>query len=203
MDKVRYFLGILLVMSYPPAILLWVAIHPFASFWRRLGPVWTYVLLGVPVAGYALAAWMARGLLMGKDLGSSVITMILAAAFFIAGESLGLALRKRLNLALLAGIPELSPARYPGQLLTDGVYGHIRHPRYVEVVLVTISYALFANYLGVYLVVLLSLPLIRLVVGLEERELRQRFGAAYMEYSQRVPRFVPRRRTWNFPNSRG
>jgi hypothetical protein len=193
MDKLRHFMGILLVMSCPPAILLWVAIHPFASFWRRLGPVWTYVVLGVPVAGYAVAVWIARGFLLGKDLGTRVVTLVPAAALFIAGEWLGLAWRKRLSFALLAGIPELSPARYPGELLTDGIYGRIRNPRYVEVVLVTLSYALFANHLGVYLVVLLSLPLICLVVALEERELRQRFGAAYEEYCQRVPRFIPKR----------
>jgi protein-S-isoprenylcysteine O-methyltransferase Ste14 len=31
-------------------------------------------------------------------------------------------------------------------------------------------------------------------VVLEERELRERFGEAWVEYSRRVPRFVPHRR---------
>ena len=192
MDKLRYLLGILLLASYPPAILLWVAIHPFVSFWRRLGPVWTYVVLGIPVAGYVAAVWMARGFLLGTDLGTSAITLVLAAACFLAGGLLGRARRKHLSFAMLSGVPELSEQRYPGKLLTDGIYGRVRHPRYIEVVLVTFSYAFFANYLGMYLIVLLGLPLLYLVVVLEERELRERFGEAYEEYCQQVPRFVPR-----------
>jgi len=39
-----------------------------------------------------------------------------------------------------------------------------------------------------------ALPLLWLTVILEERELRQRFGAAYDGYCQRVPRFRPHRR---------
>ena len=33
------------------------------------------------------------------------------------------------------------------------------------------------------------------IVVLEERELRDRFGSTYEEYSRRVPRFFPRRGT--------
>jgi protein-S-isoprenylcysteine O-methyltransferase Ste14 len=32
-------------------------------------------------------------------------------------------------------------------------------------------------------------------VLLEERELAERFGAEYLDYCRRVPRYVPRRRT--------
>ena len=65
-----------------------------------------------------------------------------------------------------------------------------RTPRPMRAVL---GYALFANYLGIYLLWLVSLPTLHLVVLLEERELRQRFGAAYDEYARAVPRYLPRR----------
>ena len=39
---------------------------------------------------------------------------------------------------------------------------------------------------------LISLPTLHLVVVLEERELRQRFGAAYDAYARQVPRYLPR-----------
>jgi protein-S-isoprenylcysteine O-methyltransferase Ste14 len=194
MAKLRNIFAVLVLASYPPAILLWVAIHPFASFWRKLGPVWTYVLLGIPVAAYMVGVWLVRDALLGTDLGTSVITMILAAMSFAAGALLNHQRRKHLNFVALSGIPELSQAQYPGKLFTDGIYGRIRNPRYVEVNFFTLSYALFANYLGTYLVVLLGVPLIYLVVVLEERELQERFGEAYEEYCRHVPRFLPWRR---------
>ena len=51
---------------------------------------------------------------------------------------------------------------------------------------------LFANYLESYVVVVLYLSLIYLVVRLEEKELRQWFGADYEDYCRRVPRFMPK-----------
>ena len=38
-------------------------------------------------------------------------------------------------------------------------------------------------------------PILHLVVLLEERELLERFGDAYRDYAGRVPRYVPRLRS--------
>jgi len=194
LDSARYVVAILVIASFPPAWLLWLAIHPFAAFWRRMGPVWTYVLLGLPVAGYVAGVWILRKALVGRDLGTNVFTMVLAAIVLVAAALLKRSVVAQLRFAALSGIPELSKEKYPGKLLTGGIYGRIRNPRYIEVQLWTLAYVLFADYLGAYIVVVLCLPLMFVVVCLEERELRQRFGAAYEEYCRRVPRFVPKAR---------
>ncbi|MCU0236972.1 MAG: isoprenylcysteine carboxylmethyltransferase family protein [Acidobacteria bacterium] len=193
-NLVRHIMAFVVLACYPPAILLWVAIHPFAQFWRKMGPGWTYALLAIPVAGYMIGAWFFRGTLLGRDLGTSVIALTMAALCIAAGALLNRQRRKLLDFGTLSGLPELSRKRYPGKLLKEGIYGRIRHPRYVEVLLITCGYAFFANYLGAYLVVLLSIPLVYLVTLFEERELRERFGAAYEEYCRCVPRFVPKRK---------
>lgn len=54
--------------------------------------------------------------------------------------------------------------------------------------------AVFANYLGAYVVAALTAPTIHLIVLLEEKELKARFGAEYEEYMATVPRYVPIRR---------
>ena len=197
LNSARYVLAILVIASFPPALLLWAAIHPFAALWRQLGAFWTYAILGLPVVGYVVGVWLFRKTLVVLDLGTNVFTMILAVIAFGTAVLLKRQVVRQLKFAKLAGIPELSKEKYPGKLLTEGIYGRLRNPRYIEALLWVMAYALFANYLGAYIVVALSLPLIYFVVRLEERELRERFGTAYEEYCRRVPRFVPKPRRRN------
>lgn len=193
MNTARYVIALVVVLAYPPGLLLWVAIHPFAGFWRRLGPVWTYSILGVPTLAYMVGTFLARDWILAADFGMSYLLTVLAVLAILAGARMAIRRRKYLTFGILAGLPELSGRRYPGRLLTDGPYARIRHPRYIEAFLWTLAYALFANYLAPYLVILGALPVIYLIVLLEERELRDRFGEGYIEYCRRVPRFVPRR----------
>ena len=37
MDTVRFWVGVVVVMSYPVGLLLYLPIHPFVAFWRRFG----------------------------------------------------------------------------------------------------------------------------------------------------------------------
>ncbi len=196
LDTIRYGVAILVIASFPPSLLLWLAIHPFSAFWRSLGVARTYAILGIPVVAFIAAVWLLRDSMLGADLGASWITILLAAAAFLAAFLLNRWRTRQLNFSALSGVPELDAGRYPGKLLTEGVYGIVRHPRYIEAYLWTIGYALFANYLGSYLVLVICLPVMYLVVVLEERELRTRFGGEYLAYCRRVPRFIPRIPWW-------
>ncbi|NIM50470.1 MAG: DUF1295 domain-containing protein [Gemmatimonadales bacterium] len=193
MNSARYIIALLTLVALPPGILLWVAIHPFARFWRRVGPGWTYAALGVPVVGMMAGVFLARGRLLATEFGTSYPLIGLAVLCLIAAGTIMRKRRKYLTFGILSGVPELSRKDHPGKLLTEGIYSVIRHPRYVEMLLWTFGYALFANYLAVYIAVLLTAPMLYLVVVLEERELRDRFGLEYEEYCRTVPRFVPRR----------
>ncbi len=91
----------------------------------------------------------------------------------------------------LTGLPELDPARFDSHLVTEGIYARLRHPRYVQLFIALIGYALFVNYLAAYLMLLVSLIVILLIVRIEEKELIDRFGDEYRDYMARVPRFFP------------
>ncbi|GMV07975.1 MAG: hypothetical protein AMXMBFR53_42500 [Gemmatimonadota bacterium] len=54
------------------------------------------------------------------------------------------------------------------------------------------GFAAFANHTGAWVTAVLTLPALHAVVLLEERELAQRFGAAWDAYRTRVPRWIPR-----------
>ena len=97
----------------------------------------------------------------------------------------------RLTKRILMGIPELAPDRHGVPLITDGIYARLRHPRYVQVAMAFLGWALLTNYLAAYVGCAAGLVMLRLIVPLEERELRQRFGKAYDEYCARTPRFIP------------
>jgi hypothetical protein len=101
--------------------------------------------------------------------------------------------RRELGTKTLLGLPELSERAYPGRLLQDGIYRVIRHPRYLSVIVGTPAFALVANYLGAYLVLLICLLVLYPVIVLEERELVRRFGRDYEEYRSQVPAIIPRR----------
>jgi protein-S-isoprenylcysteine O-methyltransferase Ste14 len=58
-----------------------------------------------------------------------------------------------------------------------------------------IGYALFCNYLALYLLIATLAVMFYCLARIEERELRGRFGAEYDAYCARVARFIPKLRT--------
>jgi protein-S-isoprenylcysteine O-methyltransferase Ste14 len=80
----------------------------------------------------------------------------------------------------------------PGHtLVTTGIYGVIRHPSYLGLLLNSLGWGLaFRAGMGVLLTALLLPPLIARIRS-EERLLRLHFGAAYDAYSARTSRLVP------------
>jgi len=189
---VRYVMGVLLVVSLPPALLYWFIVHPFIGFWRRVGARRTFWFLGVFYAVTMAALFPVRDRLMGRDLGTNPLAISLAVPLVVASGWVSRRRRRQLKFATLAGLPELAPEQQGPGLLTAGIYGRIRHPRYVEFGLGCLGWVLFANYSGLYVLLALSYAAIFAIVLLEERELRARFGQSYVDYSLRVPRFIPR-----------
>jgi len=193
MDTVRFWIGLIVVMSYPVGLLLWVVIHPFAAFWRRRGVIWTYCILSIPSLAYMVVIFLMREKILARDFGTRYLLIVLAVIFMIIGILMSLKRRRYLTFSRLSGIPELSRKHYPGKLLIDGPYARIRNPRYIEAAFFTLGYVLFSNYLVPYIMFVLSLPALFLVVILEEKEMIRRFGKEYKDYCREVPRFIPER----------
>lgn len=192
MDRVRYYAALLLWVTMPPGVLFWFFIHPFARFWRRLGPPLAYT---VSFSLMALMMWglvRVRGPALAVEYGSSPPLMAIALVLAVAATWISVLRRRHLTTRILVGLPELAPERHSTPLLTRGIYGRIRHPRYVEVMLIAVAWALFSNYLTAYWVAAGSILAILLLVPLEEAELVERFGEEYVEYCRRVPRYLPR-----------
>jgi len=197
MDTVRYYVALVSVVAFPPPVLAWLLIHPFAHVLRRIGLVGTYIsILGFYAIGMFLI-WSVRDTIMVIDFGFNATLSVLAIVLFCASIYLRVLWRRVLRPWTILGLPEFSKRNQADKLVTKGIYSHIRHPRYLEVFLALWAIALFSNNLAVYVVGLAYIPLIYLVVILEERELRIRFGTKYVDYCARVPRFIPRIKAQN------
>jgi protein-S-isoprenylcysteine O-methyltransferase Ste14 len=80
----------------------------------------------------------------------------------------------------------------PGHaLVTTGVYGVIRHPSYLGLLVSTLGWALaFRSGVGVLLTLLMIPPLVARIRS-EERLLQEQFGAEYEAYRKRTSRLIP------------
>ena len=129
---------------------------------------------------------------MRGDFGTNYVFAGLAVALLTVSGVMRYFQNKVLPNSTIIGIPELDPAGHETMLVMQGPYARIRYPRYVQLLLAFVAYAVFANYLTCYIVLALTLIGVRVVVAFEERELIARFGVAYRRYMETTPRFVPR-----------
>jgi protein-S-isoprenylcysteine O-methyltransferase Ste14 len=80
----------------------------------------------------------------------------------------------------------------PGHtLVTTGIYGLIRHPSYLGLLIISLGWGLaFRSGVGVLIAALLVPPLVARIQA-EERLLRSQFGAEYDAYCARTSRLIP------------
>jgi protein-S-isoprenylcysteine O-methyltransferase Ste14 len=81
---------------------------------------------------------------------------------------------------------------WANSLVAGGMFAHSRNPLYVGNLLIITGLAIVHNGWAMYLFVLpLFLLIYAAIVAAEEEYLHERFGDAYTEYCQRVPRWFP------------
>lgn len=190
----RYVFAAFLVISLPPAVCWWFLVHPLARRLRRLGAKVALTLVFALFFLSIAALFPFRDALLAEDLGFRPLLAacgvpLLAVSGWVARQR-----KKHLTWRILLGIPEMSADPADSKLLDQGIYSRVRHPRYVEFTLGMIGWALILNYLGLYWMTAAGIAAVLLIVPLEERELRDRFGTAYDDYARRVPRYLPHRR---------
>jgi protein-S-isoprenylcysteine O-methyltransferase Ste14 len=85
--------------------------------------------------------------------------------------------------------------RAKGQLVTVGIYGHVRHPQYLGFLLITFG----MNVQWITIPTLLLWPILVILYYClakeEDKKMEDRFGEEYRKYKHLVPMFIPRPRT--------
>ncbi len=142
-------------------------------------------VLGIPlwVIGYIMAAQAPSTTLYKPNLFATILAWLLILA---GGVVIVLGLKA---LKWRAAAPSAQDT-----LVVEGVYAYIRHPLYSGMMLELVGLFLYIPLITVLVACVLGLLWVMIQARLEEMDLVQRLPA-YLEYMQRVPRFVPRPET--------
>ncbi len=141
----------------------------------------------VIVGGFYTDRWLDLPALLPGLLGAVVGAPILAAGALLCGWCVARFVRAR-------GTPV--PLNPPEELIASGPYAWVRNPMVTGVFGALFGLGLLLHSIGIALIWTPAYVLVHLIElkRVEEPELTRRFGAAYTEYKERVPMFIPRLR---------
>lgn len=153
--------------------------------WNYVGVVNFYFVTAIITFNYLDVLIMLRyPLTKPFVIAGSIILAVGCIISFIAGRTL--------TLKTLIALPQIHPERYHQKLVTNGLYGVMRHPRYIGYWMMALGFAMTTGLLFMSLFFCWLVAGLSTLALLEERELRQRFGKAYTDYMCRVSAFIPK-----------
>lgn len=86
-----------------------------------------------------------------------------------------------------------APIDPPKELVSVGLYRHVRNPMYVGGILILLGWVLWSPSLSMAVMPILFFVAAHMFVTLyEEPTLKRKFGGAYENYLKRVPRWLPK-----------
>jgi len=168
--------------------MLWM--HLAAPLWRRLGR--SSYLIHAPVYLAMVGATALSYPIIGS--GPPPMPGLLywpGAALVASGLALLASTYRHIDSWTAMAGPQLTNAE-SRRLITGGIYGVIRHPRYLVLLLGAWGNLLMLGGSALLLAAIATTVLTPVLVRVEERELAAYFGDAWFDYATRVPALVPR-----------
>ena len=158
----------------------WFVFHPAIRFWRQVGnrafwvalPVWLIFAVGIVVARHEL---------LGTRWERNALTWAIGGGLFLVASWLDVQTRHTFGWRRLVGMAELNPEHRLRGVVRTGVYGCIRHPRYLLYMLMVLSMAFLTGANLIFLLAFLNVLLYQVLAPFEERELLDQYGPLYEE----------------------
>jgi len=199
-------LPLFVVSFYCGTFIIALVTYPMLSFWRswlrRRGLMaWYLIEVGGLWGGTTVAVvLLSPGWLKWRWSGMPSL-QVLGCVFFVGAVVAGTWALAKMGWARLLFAGTLFPPAtgaeengVPQRLVVEGPYRYVRNPLYDGDFCLILGAALLTRSWVLVLVAAFYLAQLAIQLPLEERELRERFGAPYRRYCELVPRFVPRRK---------
>ena len=77
-------------------------------------------------------------------------------------------------------------------LITDGIFAHVRHPMYLGIILIYLGWLISTLSLLALIPWIAVIALYSKMADYEEKQLERKFGSRYAEYKKRVPKWIPK-----------
>ena len=82
--------------------------------------------------------------------------------------------------------------KYKGQLITDGIFKHIRHPHYTSLLIIGFGLAFFFYSLAALIIAIIAIPIMIWSIFDEEKLLMKQYGDDYRKFMKKTPwRMIP------------
>jgi protein-S-isoprenylcysteine O-methyltransferase Ste14 len=186
-----HWLAVFILMAEMPVPIYWLVMHGGIGFWRRRErgrlPYWVAVAAAWGAGGWLLYHFIRPQLFAAADrpgwaIAAGAALMFADVAIFAVAES-------ELGGRRLVGQAELTAK---GEMAVGGLYAHVRHPRYLGMMLGILGVCILAGSGRLWILAAVWWIAALAIIRMEESELRKRFGAAYAAYAERVPMLLPR-----------
>jgi protein-S-isoprenylcysteine O-methyltransferase Ste14 len=166
--------------------------HKPSSVYLAFVVAMAFEMFGIPMSMYVLA-WALGGALPDGILWGHTLNAYIGHAGMYVGTALAL-----LGAALVVAGWRVVYRRYwraevgRGELVTEGIYRHIRHPQYTGFLLITLGMLLDWATLPMLIMWPILAVLYYRLASQEEGELLAEFGARYAAYRSATGMFLPR-----------
>ena len=148
---------------------------------------WIFVVLASLVFSLALlVSFWDFVTVQGMVFRFNVFT-VLGLILFVVGVGIRLAGKRALGRYYSYGLRVLPDHK----LITGGIYGRVRHPISLAVLIYDPGIPLIFSSLYGFLITLALIPLILYRITIEEHMLIQKFGDEYRDYMRRTKKLIP------------
>ncbi len=146
-------------------------------------------MYGFPLTIYILAWLLGYQNPLTHTAGHILAGIVGEHLFFLFLHPLSVIMMWTGALLVIFGWRKIHDAK--GELVIDGVYGHVRHPQYLGILVLTSGMLVQWVTLPALLMWPILVVLYYRLAREEEKEVEEKFGEKYREYKRKVPMLLP------------